>query len=302
MKQLTLLALALLLCSGSLLAQAQPQTQQQDTSYWEKKGNFSVNFSQVDLVNWSGGGNSSVAVGTLFSFQANYEKAKNTWENKLDMSYGVLRQGDNDQKFVKTDDAIILISKYGHKLKKNIYVSGIVDFRTQFNEGIQDVDGRDSVISRFMAPGFLLANVGITYKYKKMFSATFSPLSSKTTFVRDDTLAALGAYGVEPGENTRFEGGVNFKAAFDKEILTNTTFTSNLNLFADYKDLAEIDVNWENALVLKVNKWLASSITTQLIYDEDIKSKEIENSDGTTRLAPGTQFKSVINVGVTLLF
>lgn len=272
-----------------------------DTSYWDRGGNININFSQVGLTNWAGGGNSSISVGALTNFKANYQRGKNAWDNRLDLAYGVLRQGDDEQPFIKTDDNIILTSKYSRRLKERIFISAIVDFRTQFYRGLTEVDGQQVVISRFMAPGFLLANIGATYRYEKIFSATLSPLSSKTTFVSDDSLSSVGSYGVVPGERYRFQGGINFTSSFAKDLMENVNFTTNLNLFSAYEKLSEIDVNWETALIFKVNKFITSSLSTQLIYDEDIASKEIiiNEATGDTRLAPGVQFKSVINIGLT---
>lgn len=275
-----------------------------DTSYWDTEIKLNLNFSQVSLTNWSGGGNSSVSIGALSNFKANYQKDKDVWENRLNMAYGVLRQGDDDQQFVKTDDNIILSTKYSRKLKDNIFISGLVDFRTQFYEGVDVVDGNEVVISRFMSPGFLLANIGITYRYKKIFSATLSPLSSKTTFVTDDSLSTAGAYGVDPGETSRFEGGANFTSSLQTPVMENVDFTTNLNLFAAYENLTEIDVNWETLLTFKINKFLTSSFSTQLIYDEDVKSKEVVINEATedVKLVPGVQFKSVINIGLAFTF
>lgn len=273
-----------------------------DTSYWQKGVMLNLNFSQVSLTNWAGGGKSSISIGGISNFNANYEKGDDLWDNRLDMAYGLLRQGGSDAKFIKTDDNIILTSRYSRKIKKRFFASALIDFRTQFTEGVEEIEGKDSTISTFMAPAFLLANIGVTYKYKKIFSATLSPLSSKTTFVLDDSLSAKAAYGVEVGEKYRFQGGVNFASAFNKTIIENVTFSSNLNLFAAYEDLAEIDVNWENTLIFKVNKYINASFSTQLIYDEDIKSKEIMVNDvtGETRLAPGVQFKSAIAIGLVV--
>ncbi|GAB3332436.1 DUF3078 domain-containing protein [Marivirga atlantica] len=296
------LSLIVAIIFSVLQLKAQNDTIPADTSYWTKEAVINLNFSQVSLTNWAGGGQSSISITGLTNFKADYEKGKNLWANRLDMAYGILRQGDEDQPFIKTDDNIILTSRYSRKMTQNWFASALVDFRTQFAEGVEEIDGRDSVISKFMAPGFLLANIGITYKYKKIFNATLSPLSSKTTFVLDDSLSSSGAYGVEAGDKYRFQGGVNFASAFNKTIVENVTFSSNLNLFAAYEELAEIDVNWENTLVFKVNKFINATFSTQLIYDEDIKSKEIvvNETTGDTRLAPGVQFKSAIAIGFSL--
>ncbi|RUA32725.1 MAG: hypothetical protein DSY77_11495 [Bacteroidetes bacterium] len=270
-----------------------------DTTYWNKGAVLNLNFSQVDLTNWNGGGQSSISIAGLTNFNLNYQKDKDAWDNRLDMAYGVLRQGDSEQPFIKTDDNIILSSKYSRQLKKRIFVSAMLDFRTQFDEGLDD---EGEVISRFMAPGFLLANIGLTYRYKKMFSATIAPLSSKTTIVTDDSLSNAGAYGIDPGKTYRFQGGINFSSSFQKDIWENVNLSTNLNLFSDYEKLGNIDVNWETALNFKINKFLSASYSTQLIYDDDIKSKEIIVNDATgeTRNVAGVQFKSVMNIGLNI--
>lgn len=296
MKILTSISFFLFLTSSVF---AQNDSIKADTTYWSKGAVLNLNFSQVDLTNWNGGGQSSISIGGLTNFNANYSKGKNVWDNRLDLAYGLLRQGDGDSPFVKTDDNIILTSRYSRQLKKRIFLSAIVDFRTQFDEGLNE---EDVVISRFMSPGFLLGNIGLTYKYKKIFTATFSPLSSKSTFVMDDSLSTAGAYGVNPGENFRFQGGINFSSSFQKDIWENVNLSTNLNLFADYEKLGNVDVNWETALNFKINKFLSASYSTQLIYDDDIKSKEIivDEATGETRNVAGIQFKSVMNIGLNI--
>lgn len=290
--------LFLLFLSSSVFAQN--DSIKSDTTYWNKGAVLNLNFSQVNLTNWNGGGKSSISVAGLTNFNINYQKDKDAWDNRLDMAYGLLRQGDSEQPFIKTDDNIILTSRYSRQLKKRIFVSTILDFRTQFDEGL-DENG-EQVVSRFMAPGFLLANIGITYRFKKIFTATISPISSKTTFITDDTLSAAGAYGVAPGETYRFQGGLNFSSSFQKDIWENVNLSTNLNLFSDYEKIANIDVNWETALNFKINKFLSASYSTQLIYDDDIKSKEIiiNEATGETRNVAGIQFKSVMNIGLNI--
>lgn len=283
----------------SSAAFAQNDSIKTDTTYWDKGSVLNLNFSQVDLTNWNGGGQSSISIGGLTNFNLKYAKGKDAWDNRLDMAYGLLRQGDGDSPFIKTDDNIILASRYSRQLKKRIFISAILDFRTQFDEGL---DEENQVISRFMAPGFLLANIGLTYRYKEIFSATLSPISSKTTIVNDDSLSIAGAYGVESGDTYRFQGGINFSSSFQKEIWENVNLSTNLNLFADYEKLGNVDINWETALNFKINKWLSASYSTQLIYDDDIKSKEIiiNEATGESRDVAGVQFKSVMNIGLNI--
>jgi hypothetical protein len=283
----------------STSALAQTDSIQSDTTYWHKGAVLNLNFSQVDLTNWNGGGQSSISIAGLTNFNLKYAKGKNAWDNRLDMAYGLLRQGDNDKSFIKTDDNIILASQYSRQLKKRIFISAIVDFRTQFDKGF---DEENEVISKFMAPGFLLANIGLTYRYKEIFTATLSPISSKTTIVTDDSLSNAGAYGIDPGDTYRFQAGVNFSSSFQKDLWENVNLSTNLNMFSDYEKLGNIDINWETALNFKINKFLSASYSTQFIYDDDIKSKEIiiNEATGETRNVAGIQFKSVMNIGLNI--
>jgi len=135
MKILTSLLFLLFLTTSVF---AQNDSIKSDTTYWSKGAVLNLNFSQVDLTNWNGGGKSSISIAGLTNFKLNYQKDKDAWDNRLDMAYGVLRQGDSKQPFIKTDDNIILSSKYSRQLKKRIFVSGMLDFRTQFDEGLDD--------------------------------------------------------------------------------------------------------------------------------------------------------------------
>lgn len=277
------------------------QDNNSDTTYWTRGGGANLNFSNVNLKNWAGGGNSSVALGALVNFFGNYEKARHSWENRVDLAYGLQRQGDKNA-FRKTDDNIILISKYGYQFSKRFSVSGIMDFRTQFAEGYQYSEDslgveHSTFVSEFMAPGYLLSTIGLTYKRKKWLSLTLSPVTGKTTFVLNDSLSTVGAYGVDPGQKVRFQGGASFIASFNKEIIKNVSLSSNLNLFDAYKKLGVIDVNWDLTLLMKVNSFLTASVATQMIYDDDIN---IERDNGT--VGPATQFKSAINVGLAWQF
>ncbi|MDA9262071.1 DUF3078 domain-containing protein, partial [Flavobacteriales bacterium] len=51
------------------------------TEGWTKGGVFGVNFGQVHLENWQGGGQSNISANTLFSAYRNYKKGKRAWDN-----------------------------------------------------------------------------------------------------------------------------------------------------------------------------------------------------------------------------
>jgi hypothetical protein len=80
--------------------------------------------------------------------------------------------------------------------------------------------------------------------------------------------------------------------------MENVKLSSTLNLFANYEHLTQIDVNWENLIVFKVNKYLTTSFSTQLIYDHDVLIPQEE--DGIAKRA--IQFKHVLNINVGYTF
>jgi len=275
-----------------------------DTS-WKSGGVFGLNVGQSYLENWAAGGQNSLSIGALFSTFKNYKKGKNAWDNNLDLAYGLLQQGS--AAFIKTDDKIDFSSKYGRELnKEHWFLSALVNFRSQFTEGYQDPLAPDSsltVISKFLAPGYAIAALGLDYKPSDKFSLFVSPVTSKMTFVTDTDLSNAGAFGVTPGETFRNEIGAYLKAIYTNEILTNVGFTSKLDLFSNYEEITHIDVAWDNLLSMKVNKYITTTLGATLLYDHDILINLDDNNDGISEgVGQRAQFKEVLNIGFAYKF
>lgn len=281
---------------------------------WKIGGVVSVNGQQVSLTNWSAGGNNSVSVAGLINVFAKYRKGKVTWDNNLELGYGVINQGDN-KKWWKNDDKIQISSKFGRELKKNWYATALADFRTQFTNGYNYPN--DSIyISKFMAPGYALAAIGFDYKPNNKFSAFIAPVTGKFTFVNDDTLAKYGAFGVQKeirdaNDATiitqkylkhREEFGAYLKLQYQTKVMENITFQTVLELFSNYINNPEnVDVNWSTLTTFKVNKFISATLATQLIYDDDINVLRTSGDQkGTT--GPDVQFKQVLGIGFTYKF
>jgi hypothetical protein len=281
---------------------------------WKVGGVISINGQQVSLTNWSAGGNNSISLGGLVNVFAKYKKGKVTWDNNLELGYGVIKQGDNKQ-WWKNDDKIQFSSKFGRQLKKSWYATALGDFRTQFVDGFNYPN--DSVyISRFMAPGYALAAIGFDYKPNDHFSAFIAPVTGKFTFVNDDSLARYGAFGVQKeirdpnqgGKVTqnykthREEFGAYLKVQYQTKVMENITFQTVLELFSNYLNNPQnVDVNWTTLTTFKVNKFISATLATQLIYDDDIKVlRNAGDQKGT--IGPDVQFKQVLGVGFTYKF
>ena len=272
-----------------------------DTSYWATgfKGVFTLN--QTSFSNWQAGGDNSVALNSIVRLFANYNRDRTSWSNALDMSYGF--NDTKSQGFRKTDDNILFTTSYGYKIKRGdskLFWTSSLIFNSQFADGFNYPN--DSVaISGFMAPGYLTLNTGLEYK-KGTFSVIYSPLAGKWTIVQDDDLAADGAYGVTPGENVRAEIGTTVTLVYNKEIVKNVTFDTKLGLFTNYQEnFGNIDVNWKNIFLLKINEWLSSSLVFHFIYDDDINIPRLDdNGDPTGQVGPALQFRQAFGLGITI--
>jgi hypothetical protein len=270
----------------------------QDTAKWTKQATFSLNASQVSLTNWAAGGNNSYSGNALVSMAAKYTKGRNIWENSLITAYGIQKQGDIG--VIKTDDRIDLASQYGYRTTNHWYISALLNAKSQFYKGFNYPN--DSVsISNFFAPGYIITSVGMDYKPSDNFSLFLSPVTGKTIIVNNQRLADMGAFGVDPaeydankvkikdGKRVKQDFGAYLSASNKYKLMENITFETKLNLFSNYlKKPENIVVNWEALISAKVNKFISATLSTQYIYDDNIKINGV---------GPRSQFKEIFGVG-----
>jgi hypothetical protein len=293
-----------------LLASAQETAV--DTS-WKKSGIISLNFTQVSLNNWAAGGQNSISGIALFNYTANYKEGKNSWDNNIDLGYGILQNGKADA--IKSEDKIDLSSKYGRHAFGNWYYSALLGFKSQFTKGYNYPN--DSVaISDFLSPAYITFALGMDYKPNENFSFFIAPLTGRAIIVNDQDLADAGAYGVDPaeynelgvkvkeGENLRIEFGALARILYKKDILENVNFSTKLELFSNYlEDPQNVDVSWDVLIAMKVNKYITATLSTQLIYDDNTIIAVDNNDDGIIDASgPRTQFKEVLGVGLSYKF
>jgi hypothetical protein len=278
---------------------------------WKKGGMVSINFAQNSFKNWAAGGQNSIALNTLLNVFANYHKNNMTWDNSLDIGYGFQRQG-KDAAAMKTDDKIDLTSKLGKVAYKNWYYSGLLNFKTQMAPGYNYPN--DSVkISNFLAPAYLVTALGMDYKPNDNFNMFIAPLTSRVTFVNNQDLANAGAYGVDKaeigangkiskdGKKYRSEFGGYLRILYKKDLMENVSLTTKVDAFSNYlKNPQNIDIYWEMLIAMKINKYMTATITTNLIYDDDIKIAYDEKNP--LKFGPKAQFKEVLCIGFSYKF
>jgi hypothetical protein len=306
MKRLLLSALLLFCFAFGYSQVSEPEKKLREASKdtvdgWKKGGMIMLNFGQTSLTNWAAGGENSLSGNGIFNMFGNYKKGNFTWDNNIDLGYGILKQGSDNR---KSDDKIEFSTKFGKAAAKNWYYAGLLNFRSQFTAGYNYPN--DSVkISDFFAPAYIVTAIGMDYKPGKTFTAFIAPITGKITIVADPKLADAGAFGVDPaviengiktkdGKNFRQEFGGYVRIGYQDDIMENVNLSTKLDLFSNYSEKPQnVDVNWQVLLSMKVNKFISASLSTQLIYDDDINYK-----DG----GPRTQFKEILGVGFSYKF
>jgi hypothetical protein len=315
MRRTILTTVCFLLCFGMLYAQSDwMKTSREeasgkikkdgtDTTHlpWKRGAIFNLNVNQGSLTNWAAGGDKfSFSVASAFSAFAYYRNGKHNWDNVIDLAYGYVNTTSLGGR--KSDDRIGLTTKYGYEIAKSLYLSALVDFRSQFTDGYLYASdtAKPQLVSRFMAPAYVLFSPGLDFKPNDQLSVFLSPVTARYVIVMDDHLAAQGAFGVDTGKHVKSEFGAYFSFNWVSQIAKNIVYKTRCDLFSDYKHNPQnIDVFWTNSLNLQVNKHISANISLDMIYDDDVKV--FENTK-TGVMGPRLQIKEVIGVGFTAKF
>lgn len=277
----------LLLQTCTLFGQAVP--------YWKKNFRAGLNFNQASFSdNWQGGGVNSIGLNTFLSYEGNYARGLNTWDNTVDIAYGIVKNEGQERR--KTSDRIFLDTKYGRKLTDDWGLYTSLSFLSQFDKGYEyDVEDpntgevRDVLISNFLSPAFITSSWGIEYTPVDYFSVRFGPFSPRATIVTDENVAVNGEvdgvparYGVPVGEKVRYEWlAFQLVAEFNRDIAENLNLRWNYMLFANYQELEfrKVDHRLDVQLTANVNRFINVSLSGMMIYDIN-QDNDVQYSQG----------------------
>ncbi len=267
---------------------------------WTLIGNGSLGFTQTTLSNWSKGGESALSMLLISKYIANYSKNKIKWENSAEVRYGVSQTPSRGLE--KNEDKIEFQSRFGISAFKQWYYSGESNFKTQMANGYA-FPNKINPISAFMAPGFLTVSVGLDYKPNKDFSLFLSPLTSKTTYVRDTVLIAPSKYGLLPGTKKLVEPGIIVKANWHYQLSENIGYDTKGEFFNNYKyPFQKVAVDWEQTLLMQVNRFITTRIMTSIIYDYNTKFPILDDKGTVIGKKPKLQAKELFTIGLTYKF
>ena len=262
-----------------------------DTTYWLKEISGGLNINQAAFSsNWTGGGVNSMAFSTYLIGRANYAKGDWSWDNTLDLTYGIVKNKGEDGR--KSNDRIYLDSKVGHKISEHWNVFFAANFLSQFAPGYDFTTEPKTLISKWANPAFLTTGIGFEYKPNQEFSLRLSPFAPRFTFVTDTELYRNFPknYGVEIGKKVRQEWlAFSTLAEWKKNLSERFSMLMRYQMYMNYEELAfkTIDHRLDLGFVAKISEVIDVSLTTLTIYDFD-QDEKVQFSQG---LAIGLAFK-----------
>lgn len=263
---------------------------------WVLKGVTGLNMSQTAMANWSAGGENSIAGNAYLNASLTHKKGNWLWVTNMVLDYGLSKT--KSQGMRKSSDKIGLSTQLGYSTDNVWFYTLMGDLNTQFAKGY-DYPDKEHQISNFFAPAYSNIALGMEWRPKSNYSLLLSPVSTKMTFVTDDYLSDLGAFGVDPGDHFKIEGGAFVKARAELPVMKNVNLITTADFFTPYsKDFGNIDVNWDVLISMKINKVLSATINTTLKYDNDVKTFD----DNGVKKGAKVQFKEVLGIGLAYNF
>ena len=237
---------------------------------WSITGQNTLMLNQAAFSNWVGGGANNVGWLAGVNYNMTYEQGKDLWENIVILGYGQNNTKGTGTR--KTQDVLNLSTNYGREIGKNWYASAGASFLSQFTEGYDDGNNPEAAkISNFMAPGYLNIGAGFTYRPNENFTLTLRPANARWTFVLDKDLQKAGLYGLKnDGDSSLFQFGFLGSAVYKVKLMENMTLVNTASVFSNYLDHPErLVLSYGGVLNMKINKYISSVITLDLLYDHN---------------------------------
>ena len=262
-------------------------------NFWALKANFSFQLMQNYVTdNWYKGGESNHALLGQLIAEANYDnKRQIKFNNKLEMRLGFQSSNSDDvHKYKTNSDLIRLTNEFSIKALKHWDYSAMLQSWTQFYRGYKKNDVH--VYSDFMSPFESLLTLGMKYTLKKSnfeLSVNISPLALDFKYVGRSSLTK--ALGIKEGKHSKFEYGSNITANYKWTLFKNIVWSGRFYYYTSYR---RTQVEWENTIHLKVNRYLSTQLFLYPRFDDGVKRSDPETSY--------FQFKEYLSVGLDVEF
>lgn len=276
-----------------------------DTTPFKFTGTPSLTFSQAQYSeSWLNGSN-SLGFRAAFIARAVYVHNRILFSNSLDLAYARSKEGDADYFSIK-EDRLNFNSSFGYSITPTspFFYVGQIDLKTQFDKGYNA--DHTLATSKFFAPAYLVASLGVSYKTEFGLSALLAPISGRFTFVTDTAYSKFVAnMQKDDGTNRKAyaEFGAYAEISYVKDVTSWLSINSKLDLFSNYQDNPQnIDIDWTNTINFKINKFLSAIFFARIIYrDKDRYYKQMPDGSFEVRRS-NWQWTESLNIGLVYSF
>lgn len=266
---------------------------------WLHTFNVALQLSQAYVSgNWYQGGNSYLAFlgNFLWDVQLNNVYHPNLIFQST-VAYKLAINSTPDDQYHKnsvSQDLFQYNLKTGYKAIYNWYYSFLMQFKTQFLHSYPS--NSETRQASFMSPGELNLGLGMTYSKENAaktlkFSASISPVSYNLKVCLDD-MVDREQFNIKPGHRWVNEIGSNAEVNFYAKLWGNTTYSTRLFIFTDYKLL---QADWENTLNFQFSKLFSTQIYAHLRYDTSA-------DPNMARQWKKLMLKEILSVGISYTF
>ena len=241
-----------------------------------------LTLTQVAFTDWAQGGENALAYTVSADGKSAADEEVTNWTNAYKLAFGQTRIGG--QGLRKTDDIIDLATVFTYKpwTYVNPYVAATM--KTQFAKGLAyDGSGNETGVSQFFDPAYLTQSGGLGYQ----------PIPGVKTrlgvAVREVVTSQFNQYTNDPStpeiEKTTVDGGFESVTNIEWSLAENMLFKTQLELFDPLKHLDEVVVRNTTTITAKVNKYISTIFSLQLVNEK--------------RVSPKTQVKESIAIGLS---
>ncbi len=271
---------------------------------WRIGGDGNVGFTQTYLENWKKGGQSAMSLQIVLKGYANYSRhdGKVKWENSGEIRNGYIRPGGEGAELQKNDDKFEITSRLGVSAFKKWFYSTEFNFNTQFFNGYRyPKSSNPEAISAFMSPARTFFKIGLDYKPNNDFSLFLSPLTAKNVYVSDTVKINQTNFGVDADKKSMWEPGLNTDIKFRKQLTPQITYETKYKMFLNYLQLkGNLDIEWENLMVMQLNSHINMRLLIHMIYDENVLFPVYDaNGILQNEKKPKLQLKEFFTIGFT---
>jgi hypothetical protein len=268
---------------------------------WRIGGDGNIGFTQTYLENWKKGGQSALSLQIVLKGFANYSRhdGKVKWENSSEIRNGYIRPGGEGAELQKNDDKFEVTSRFGVSAFKKWYYSAEFNFDTQLFNGFRYPKATNpEPISGLLSPARTFFKVGLDYKPNPNFSLLLSPFTAKNVFVRDTAKIDQTKFGIDADKRSMWEPGLNTDITFKKKITPEITYETKYKMFINYiQPIGNLDINWENLVVMQLTQNINMRLLIHMIYDENVLFPVYDANEIRIGEKPKLQLKEFFTIG-----